>query len=1037
MWHYLRVLTSLALRLAEILRDVAVKKILQNLFRRSFRGRLISRLNRHKIEPKLSFREKWGIRKLVKSPDVWPLLWALSPDSLTQLASHVEERVMVRRGDDGSTSNRSRLLASLVQAEIMGALDADDAQAGLSHQIRLVVDSVRSLDSKIPLWDAIPHSLDPDIVLRGPMEALGLTTRHARAEDLSETDPLGAARLFAEIAGRLEAEGYAGLAHPMRLEEARLLTKGRDPVLAAAAWMPLVMADLADGSTPVCNEAASAFKQLAGIESAPAWLHARAVAIAHLDRWFRDPAMSSTSLLAAASAVVGAEDPSAPELLALATETALAAGDHKAVAHIRTVVEKVIVAAEEDIAVRLELALAEALSDESRWARLLDRAAPASAGMSTKHAALVYARRGRYLFWANKPFDAEAAYGAAVERACRAALWQDAAQWMLARARILGRTGVIGKLTDFIMRASAIRASGLGGLLQRGHDPHMAALKYLLAGKLRAALPELRRHLRDSIRVAHLEDEIEAHRQLGMLYEETKREPAAAVHHYVMAGDAKNAARVAKACPSFIDCSTLAEHPQAQTRAAALQATAAQGDLVPDADVEHWISRALDAVNEPRTGIVAPLPWVQGFAVLAALAERIEESHVDAVLAAVDPLVFRQANSHTLVDDFLVRLVAALAVNISARRKELADRMIALFDVSDDLSRKLLNETDAVQACMEELRASLRRRAESGNQIAVQILAVHGDNHPTVLAAAKKQVRAAIERPPAYGPGKMDEYLDLALPAYVARCLPVDWQVDLARDFVRRALDELDSEGNRAQAMKGCEVLACSLPDAVKRELMEQILPVLRGEDRRSAFDQLSEMLTHPLGAVRMIDRSGSLRRAAARAAAVLAVDQDAATKAWEAARRLLRSGDQRDSLAAAEAAYRLAERGFPLPMQWTDLAMSGDPSLRQAAAALIAVHPAIEATLAEELAKDDHYAVRREVAVACSALAKRDPNLARALAAILSKDVRFSVRQSVPASLLTPEEKQGTAGKSHAGRRDVADSDQVVTQLRRLPTGE
>lgn len=126
-----------------------------------------------------------------------------------------------------------------------------------------------------------------------------------------------------------------------------------------------------------------------------------------------------------------------------------------------------------------------------------------------------------------------------------------------------------------------------------------------------------------------------------------------------------------------------------------------------------------------------------------------------------------------------------------------------------------------------------------------------------------------------------------------------------------------------------------------------------------------------------------------------------------EPQRLLLCTGSRADSVAAAEAAYRLAERGFPLPMRWADLASSSDAALRQAAAALMAVHPAIEAALAQELAKDDHHAVRRETAVACSALADRDPDLARSLAAVLSNDARFSIRRSVPVALLIPTEAQ------------------------------
>ncbi|MET8233317.1 hypothetical protein ABZS77_21875 [Micromonospora sp. NPDC005298] len=999
--------TGIELWLAQQVGSVAAKQVLQALTRRSFPSRLVSRLGRHEIAPKLTFWEKWRIRRLVREPEVWHLLLAVSPTSIDGLARRIDAQVIRSAAATELPSSRALLVAQTVQDEIMGALDLNDAQAGLSHQVRSVNDSVLSVGAAVDgigsdikqLRDVVgsQEGVDPDVLLRGPLEALQVASKHVQAQELSETDPVGAARLFGAVADRLEAEGYGGLGRPLRMQQARLLTRGHEAAMAAAAWMPLVLQDLSEGSASVCREATAAFEQLASVTDAPAWLPARARAVELAERWFRDPGLTCAEMVSAARDAVEGGDPEAPALLVLVAEAALADGELSAVASAKRLLPAVVATAKEEVSIRFELALADAEQDEVRWKSLLDRASPGIAGMSTRAAALVYARRGRYLHWASELQDAEAAYRAAVERACRAKLWQDAAEWMHARARILVRASAIGNITEVAARAAAVRASGSGGLLQRGYDPHTRALEYLLANKLNAALPELRRHLRDSTRLAHLDDELEAHRQLGSLYEKTEREPAAAVHHYVQAGEAKAAAHLAARTSFYIDCSLQAEHPQAQTQAAALQATAKQGDLVPDADVDAWTTRALRAATGPRDGFIGPLPWVQGFAVLAALAERIGEPHLKAVLTAMDPMVPRAPNRYTWVDNSIIRIVADLALYHPARRQELAKRMVDIFDASDQMARRLLDESAAVQACLEHLREPLRQRAANGNRMAVQLLAIHGDTDPMVVAAAERQVKAAIEQPPAYGPGYMAGLADVALPAHVARCLPVDRQCDLARDYIRRALDGQDSENNRRQAMEGCGVLAPELPDAVRRELLALVLPVARGHSPRSTFDQLNDRYSHPLGSFRMISPVGSLRRAAVIVAASLAVDEETAGQVWEAARPLLRGGDTADSFAASKAAYTLAMRGFLLPIPWAVLASSSDTRQRQAAAALLAVEPAVDASAATDLAKDDQASVRREVAMALDGLAGRDAELARSLASILAQDPRFSVRQSVP----------------------------------------
>jgi hypothetical protein len=989
------------------------KKVLLRLAQPSFGRRLVNRVRNHDLDPPMTLRERWLLRRLVTDRETWSLLLDLDRSSATMLAKEVDRRVLRVKGSVTEWSTRAHAVAESLQAEALGALEMGDAFAALSSQVRSVDGSVSTVQRTLDqvggdvriLAEGLgqaSRAVDPDVLLRGPIAALGLTADQARAEALAETAPTEAAKILSEIADLLEAEGYGGLARPLRVDRARLLTRALSAPAAAAAWMPLVFKEIADGAGSVCHEAVTAFEKLANVQDAPPWLEARAGAIDQMQSWFRNPGLPSEDLLESACAALEAGDPEAEPLLLLAAEAALALNDHDAIMGVKDALTVAAGRASEETAVPLRLVLAEALNDEAEWQALLQQADPAAAAMATRLAALVYARRGRYVFWAGDPQGAELAFRSAVERACRARLWQDAAEWMLSQLRILSRASVLDeRISELASRAAAVRATGPGGLLQRGYDPHTEALRHLLADKLTMALPELRRFLRDSVRVAHLDDELEAHRRLGELYDKTKREPAAAITHFVIAGHAKEAARVAGDTPFYVDCSEYAKHPQAQTRAAALEATAAQADLIPDSAVDEWTKIALDATRNKRTGFVGPQAWVNGYAVLAGLSERLPAGDIDAVLASVDPLIPRKENRYTWADDSIVDILAGLAVSRPERRQDVAARMIAIFDADDPMTRRLIHRSDAVATCLNDLRNPLRQCASAGHRQASQLLAMHGDTDPAVVAAADAQVTEAISRPPAYGEGHVSGLADVALTALVARCLPVERRIDLARDYVNRGLDDNDIEGNRAQAIHGCAALSADLPVPVRRELFDRILPIAQGNIQRSSpFDEMSDDFSHPLSSFQIKLPPNELRHAAVTAAARLASDEERAKQPWRAAQSLLRTGNPADSIAAARTAYTLSSNGFQVPVPWDVFASSSDVQLRQAAAALLATEQAPDHSIAEELARDSAISVRREVATALTGIARRDAAGAGVLAAILIKDPNYSVRQRVPSSI-------------------------------------
>jgi hypothetical protein len=285
------VTTTLEVLLTREFGGSIAKKALERLSKRSFPGKLVSRVPRRQgLEPSLTPRERWRIRRLVRDRDTWELLVNPHGSSIEALAIEVDQRVFGVQGGSASVSQRALDVAAAVKAELPGALDLQDALVLVSSQVGTLDDSLSTMHTAVnrvgsdvqSIAEALGHrnlAEEADVFLRGPLDALGLTPSHARAQEVAGTDPVAAAKLLGEISDRLDAEGYGGLGRPLRLQRAQLLTRAGEAVAAASAWMPLLIGELVDGAGTVCREAVAAFRQLALVRDAPSWLAARADAV--------------------------------------------------------------------------------------------------------------------------------------------------------------------------------------------------------------------------------------------------------------------------------------------------------------------------------------------------------------------------------------------------------------------------------------------------------------------------------------------------------------------------------------------------------------------------------------------------------------------------------------------------------------------------------------------------------------------------------------------------------------------------------------
>src|SRR5688572_6404601 len=98
--------------------------------------------------------------------------------------------------------------------------------------------------------------------------------------------------------------------------------------------------------------------------------------------------------------------------------------------------------------------------------------------------------------------------------------------------------------------------------------------------------------------------------------------------------------------------------------------------------------------------------------------------------------------------------------------------------------------------------ARLEPLAESGNRVALDLLATIGSDSPTVIAEAERRVAAILVLEPKTDPHEGTLYAVDAAASISARHLPEARRVALAEQWLRLAQDTNDAAINRAAALQ-------------------------------------------------------------------------------------------------------------------------------------------------------------------------------------------------------------------------------------------
>lgn len=949
-----------------------------------WQDKLVAAVRRYPRIPRLSWRERSRLKTVAETEEAYAAFMDQDPDGARALSVVIAARVFKE-----PESDRSRLIAEAMIAEFARCVDAAENAVLSARQQRLIRQTLlvqmETLDDIGRTVTGVERILTdtyvriaPEVLLSGPLEGLKLTSDYQAVLDCEDTDPGEAAVRLWAIIGRIEETGQVRLARTFRVKHADLLVAARQYARAADAWLPMVEDYLTAGYGHGTSDAVNSWAAMANHDDAPVWLHPRRTAVLMLELCCHGDSSASAALRAALAAA-DAADPAASTWLMHAAEACLADEDLDEIATYR---ERLIAAASAAttpmIAARLKLAVADATNDETIWERLLVTAAPGAPGYKTELAALIHARRARNLFRCGKNDASLAEYRRALGEGTHARHWQDAANWTNSACHVLTQASSItlDDLEALQDQGTALREAGPGSLLERAYDPRVTALMKLVdvtatKGPARSTRIDLRRYLRRSIVLGELTNELEAHRLLGRLYQQTSQ-PESALAHHISAGDVTGAGDAAAKLAKYCGCLDTAQSPVARTRAAALRAAARQADLIPDALVAQWARTALDEAKRGICTISGLDPCLSGYEVLEALSTRFPDEMVLEFLGLIDPLLPRDAGTYRPMDDQISRILIGLARHNPLHRPVVADRLATVFEVADDLADTIadsaLSLSDSLTLVKTRLRALLaadpdRHKAKILN--AARALVEIGDQSEELLSVVDREVEAELDSQVAY----TARIAGVEETAILAACLPAERQSELARHNCARALDENNNEANRSSYTSACMISAEHLPNCVRNELFEDLLPLLIDGVNKSPVDHFTDRYKGPFGAMRIRTTPGMLRREVAKALAVLATNQQDQERAWKAVQQLSITGEPKDVNTVARVGYVLARQGYTSSVPWDVLACSPDPEMRHLAAALVPLTPQVDIELLAHLARDEKKEVRSELATAIATI--------------------------------------------------------------------
>ena len=828
-------------------------------------------------------------------------------------------------------------------------------------------------------------SIAADAILRGPVAHLGLLDSLARAKQAIAADPNESARLFDQIAGRLETSGFGPHARPIRAQQAAALATAGHRTEASwlridLGWLHLQAGDPFAASIEVDELAKWG-------DEAPQEIVRCANALSAVISVRRHHSATLDQLAAAVDALLPGDRHRIDAGLALAEE-AVAAREPALVASRSALLLDLAAATPRDnvgylLAARLRMCVADCCG---AWPEL---AATARDTYPPAITALVVARYARHLALIPEPEASIARWREAVERACIEERNDDAADWLYSLRGVRLQAGVVGNdINDLHRHAQALRAAGSGTVLPEPYRARERALANIADKDWPDALEALRRYLWRSAIGGDWSGELDAHGLLGDVFEETGRIHQA-IQQYVISGDRDKLQALARAQPDLplrLPIELLTSRPW--ERAAAFAYAESCADLLVDEDARAWCDAAFREISEGRAPDVmwAPNPWLAAFKSFGELALISTEDQAARFVRIGADLVPRPNGTYHLTDESHVKALIGIAMAHPPLRAQAVDQLLQTLLVDARMAELVLHD-GAVLLREERARvgAALRQAVSEKNLYAGLALIEAASDTVAVVPLARQHLEAVVA-PRTHEPRVLTFGSGVGRAGILVTILPEDERVRFAFRLLDFANDVDDSMVNRHQALRALRWIAPLLPDAVRDDLYLQVCPFANGE-QESAANPSFPARADPLSRFRVSFGEFPLGPAGLMAAAALARSDSQYAEVERMALEQLRGASEETANEVALALAALPPEKMTLPLEV--LAAHPSASLRALAGVVWAQRSDQGAELGERLARDQSHLVRQSLAGSLRGEPHHGP--ART---VLGNDPRRSIRR-------------------------------------------
>ena len=862
-----------------------------------------------------------------------------------------------------------------------------EAISSLSDVSQETLGEVRTLSSDFTRTNRTPTA---KALLDGPIRALRLQSKLLNAEQMS--DPDDSAKALGKIADDLAANGYFFHSRMIEHKQAEVLANGNQISKALSIWMNLALVELQTGRLWISSDVKQCLDNYR--ESASDTEKAKVDATLALENWYEHSRETIQKVQNVLTLLNKESDPDALRFAVLLCEflsiefEGWNAGQYQKLKD----VEHLALDWEDPFVVRFHILMAEAREDWNELLALVSRDSFTAADTG-----LILCRYGRWLTLQGRGEEAINAYQDSIEPLAEAGLFGECSGAL--QSIVFNEFKLVGP-SDSVIETFELAKVGSGGesRFRYSGNPRIVCIGELYESssngqpKLADALRAAQGYLWESRVSGNVSAEMEARKFLGDTYR-LAGESSAAILNFVLAGEATKAEDLALSSP-VTDVSFYVHKSAPWIVSAALSVITAQGDYLPESDISRLIPILIERTEGMnQTGFGAQVQ-AKAWSALAEVIFEVPEDQLAEILDRIEPLIIRELNRYTFMDNSLLTILIRLHSHRPDVRSR-ASEIIAQCLPHLDLARKLENFLLGTIADDDFLRESVIAEANAGNLLCRNVLLLSGIEGPPLEIEAQQLYQEVID----FAVGVEQDTVTVSdrfeRAAEFSSVLTPQQQKQLQEHLLSIAQDEMTHSAYRGQAIDAIEVLAPYMNTSEREKAFRVMTSLVYAEESRLPLDTFALGSMHPLSRFRIDLRNQNFNWKALEVAGALALTEEHANHLFEIIGSLGQYEEKGWIRATCNMIYALdpsLRNGLPLE----DFAYHPENMLRQLGVSLWVERPYSSPTLGAVFAKDGYRIVRQVLAGKLGQLSENAHEIAEEIQTILLDDPSSLIRARV-----------------------------------------